>query len=170
MPALEQPARVGALDNPKWEDFAKHIVAGETQVKAYELAFGNDHPSVGVSASQLIRQEPVARRIAELRKIGLGSSPVLTLARKRTILRDIVETAPGTIDENSPLCQSYKRRIDKDGGETIEYELPNKLKALELDAKLAGELNGSPQSLRISMFAPGQAIEVEAEFVTDSQE
>lgn len=168
MPTLDlDTPRVGALDNPRWEKFCEYIVAGETQTRAYQLAFGTTADSARQSGSELMRLPAVSKRLMELRMFGLGSSPILTLARKRTILRDIVETAPGAIDEHSPLCQSYKIRRDKDGGETIEYELPNKLKALELDAKLAGELNGSPQSVRISMFAPGQSIEVEAEFVRD---
>jgi len=78
-----------------------------------------------------------------------------------------VLTAPGQIDENDPLCQSFKRRIRKlgksgDTEETIEYELPNKLTALELDAKLAGELlRTTPPSIRVSMFAQNLAIGVE---------
>lgn len=162
----------GALDNPKWEQFAQFIVAGEDQNKAYSLAFGNTHESVVVSASQLVRKQPVSDRIAELRRIGLGSAPILTLTEKRAFLASVVRTAPGKIDESDPLCQSFKKRIttQKSGEteETIEYELPNKLKALELDAKLAGELNGSPASVRISMFGQGQTVDVEASFVPDS--
>jgi len=80
---------------------------------------------------------------------------VLTLADKRGFLHSVVTTAPGKIDENNPLCQSFKRRITtKKGGDTeeiIEYELPNKLKALELDAKLAGELQDATAGDRLSV-------------------
>lgn len=157
-----------ALDNPRWEQFAQWIVAGEGQAKSYSLAFGNEHDSVRVSASDLIRNPIVASRISELRKLGLGSSPVLTLQEKRAFLRSVVTTPAGHIDENSPLANSVKRRRDADGNETVEVEMPSKLKALELDAKLAGELQaGGAPTIRISMYGQGEvqveAIEVGAE-------
>ena len=85
---------------------------------------------------------------------------VLTLAEKRQYLRRVVLTAIGDVDPSSDLCQSYKRR--EEGGdrgrlkrgqeesgneehepeaEVIEIKMPDKLRAIELDARLAGELN-----------------------------
>lgn len=152
-----------ALDNAKREKFCEYIIAGETQAKAYELAYGLMTDSVDSCASELVRIQSVADRIMELRKSGLGDSAFLSLKEKRSFLRSVVRTAPGEIDETSPLCQSFKVRKDK-YGETREYELPNKLKALELDAKLAGELNsGGAPSVRISMY--GQVAEVVVEAV-----
>lgn len=152
-----------ALDNPRWEQFAQFIVAGETQLKAYELAFGNSHPSVVVSASQLVDKQPVSDRIHELRRIGLGSSPILTLQEKRMDLASVWRTPVGKLDENHHLVQSVKRKRDKDGNESVEIEMVNKLKALELDAKLAGELNsGGAPTVRISMYAQAAEVQVEA--------
>lgn len=134
-----------ALDNPRWEQFAQWIVAGKQQIEAYALAFGNSSDGAAVNASRLVDKQPVSDRIAELRRVVTSGLPVLSLQEKRSFLRSVVNTPAGKIDENDPLCQSYKRRVrtDKDGGitEEYEYDLPNKLKALELDAKLAGELD-----------------------------
>lgn len=163
------PARVGALDNPRWEKFCEHIINGATQVLAYQLAFGGDINGAGSLASRLMDNPKIQGRLGSLRKLtGVGNS-VLSLAEKRAGLAAAWRTPIADVDEKHPLAQSVKRTKDKDGNETVTIEMVNKLKALELDAKLAGELNGSPQSLRISMFAPGQAIEVEAQFVADEK-
>lgn len=74
---------------------------------------------------------------------------VLSAQEKRAFLADIVRTPVGEVTENSPLCQSYK--IDNEG--KIEYKMPDKLKALELDAKLAGELREQAQVSATFNFA-----------------
>ena len=56
---------------------------------------------------------------------------------RRARLAKIVRTPVGEVDENSPLAQKLKR--DKDGN-VIEISMPDKLKALEMDAQFAGEL------------------------------
>lgn len=68
---------------------------------------------------------------------------ILSLAEKRRYLATIVRTPVGDVTERSPLAQKVKRRVDKDGGSSEEIELPGKLRAIELDARLAGELDGS---------------------------
>jgi hypothetical protein len=72
---------------------------------------------------------------------------ILSLVEKREYLASIVRTPVGDVDENSKLAQKVKRKHyrQKDGSETDEeeIELPGKLRAIELDAKLAGELDSS---------------------------
>lgn len=132
------------LDNPRWEQFAQFIVAGRDQKEAYSLVFGSSDRTCEVNSSDLIRKQPVSDRISELRRSVSNMLPVLSLAEKREFLRSVVKTEVGKIDENSPLTQSYKRRVstDKNGQSTeeIEFKMPDKLRAIELDAKLAGEL------------------------------
>lgn len=70
---------------------------------------------------------------------------ILSLKEKREYLASIVRTPVGDVTENSPLAQKVKRtsRTDKGGTtDTEEIELPGKLRAIELDARLAGELDG----------------------------
>lgn len=68
------------------------------------------------------------------------------MSEKRSFLRSVVTTPIGGITEHSVLAQSFKRssRTSRDGATVDDYELrmPDKLRALELDAKLAGELDG----------------------------
>lgn len=74
-----------------------------------------------------------------------GNPAILTLKEKREYLASIVRTPVGDVTENSPLAQKVKRtsRTDKGGTtDTEEIELPGKLRAIELDARLAGELDG----------------------------
>src|SRR5947207_15918211 len=59
------------LRNPKWEEFAQAYVGSETAgnaARSYALVYGKPEVtrSVNASACQLIRLNPVARRIAEL--------------------------------------------------------------------------------------------------------
>lgn len=76
-------------------------------------------------------------------------TPVLSLAEKRTFLRSVVTTPIGQVDENSPLAQSVKRRaITTRNGDTCheaEIKTCDKLRALELDARLARELGTDDQ-------------------------
>lgn len=72
---------------------------------------------------------------------------ILSLREKREYLAEVVRTPVGKVDEDHPLAQRVKRstRTDKDGQthETEEIEIPGKLRAIELDAKLAGELDAA---------------------------
>lgn len=70
---------------------------------------------------------------------------ILSLKEKREYLASVVRTPVGSVNEDSPLAQKVKRssRTDKRGEttETEEIEIPGKLRAIELDARLAGELD-----------------------------
>ena len=94
-------------------------------------------PSGSASASRLLRNVNVRERISELQKEG-AKSTVLTLAHKRKILHDMITTPLSDVNEHSPFCQSAE--IGKTG-KVKKVTMPDKLRALELDAKLAGELN-----------------------------
>ncbi len=85
----------------------------------------------------MLRNVNVRERISELQKEG-AKSTVLTLAHKRKILHDMITTPLSDVNEYSPFCQSAE--IGKNG-KVMKVTMPDKLRALELDAKLAGELN-----------------------------
>jgi hypothetical protein len=73
----------------------------------------------------------VRSRISEL-KAAADEGAVMSLREKRLFLAEIVRTPIGKVDESSPLCQGFRRT---DTGLTVT--MPDKLQAIELDAKLA---------------------------------
>lgn len=74
-----------------------------------------------------------------VQKLHRLSATLLTVAERRAFLAMVVRTPLSEIDENSPLCQSFKVTKNEFGGST-EYKMVDKLRASELDAKMAGEL------------------------------
>lgn len=124
--------------NQRQEKFAQLIVAGTPTTDAYCSAYGTKpSPATYASASRLLTHDKVKARISSLRAV-VESIAVLSLAEKRKFLRDVVTTPVGHVDENNPLAERVKH------GPLGEREvwMPSKLRAMELDAKLAGELDG----------------------------
>lgn len=88
---------------------------------------------------------------------------ILSLVEKREYLASIVRTPIGNVNEDSPLAQKVKRRSDKDGSRTEEIELPGKLRAIELDARLAGELDSNRNgngSINLNILTNQAAVQV----------
>lgn len=120
---------------------------GGNALAAYKVAFpdrqGSDE-NLGASAVR-VRDKPWVQ--AEIKRaLGSESVPVfLTLADKRQFMRDLVTQDVRTALAQKPhLVQRLKvrERVMEDGTveRTTEITLPDKLRAVELDAKLAGEL------------------------------
>jgi hypothetical protein len=63
-----------------------------------------------------------------------AGSAVLTYAQKRAFCARVMRSAAAPLPHDSPLWQSIKHT--KDG---VEYRLPDKLKAIELDNDLSGD-------------------------------
>ena len=71
---------------------------------------------------------------------------VLTLAEKRAFLASVVRTPIGEVDEKSTLCQEISDEEDPATGRSRRrVKMPDKLKAIDLDAKLSGELKPETQ-------------------------
>jgi len=123
----------------RWRRFAELVVAGETGKAAYFAAFPRcrSERAAEVNASRLMRQPAVAAHVGLLRRElaeRAMSELVLTARERREFLAKVVRAVPAELDAQSSLCQSYKETKG-----VREVKLPCKLKALELDAKLAGE-------------------------------
>jgi len=65
---------------------------------------------------------------------------LLTMHERRAFTAAVARTPIGRVDENSPLAQKVRRRVGKDGTTIEEIAMPDKLRAVELDAKLSGDL------------------------------
>ena len=132
--------------------FCRYYVIGESATEEYLKAYCcSDRRCAKAAGSRLLTNVNVQERLGALRKEA-DTTATLTLAMKRAYLRLVVLTPIGHVDLNSNLCQSVTSRrlrgnptnqtseIVCDGDDIIAIKMPDKLKALELDARLAGEL------------------------------
>lgn len=141
----------------KRQRWAELVATGTNPAKAYATVWvGNQSPDAcrrGVS--RLSRNASVMEEVSRIRKrveMEAGGA-VMTLLEKRRYLAEIVRTPVGQLSPMSPLAQEVKRAkplataeqpalFTAEQVEATEWEtvrMPDKLKAIELDAKLAGE-------------------------------
>ena len=104
------------LSNPRRERFAQHVAEAGNGAAAYRLTYGVNGASAEAAASRLLRNDKVRERVTELQGAA-ATAAVLTLERKRQILADIAE------------------------GRQQEAKISDRLRAIELDARLAGEFH-----------------------------
>ena len=154
--APKAPAPTRAL-SARQEKFCALYASGKTATEAYRESYGNTKTAEAAS-SRLLTNVKVRARVTALQQ-ATALSAVLTLAEKRAFLRSVVLTPLGDIDERSILCQSAEyvtnggvrgklRKGHASGGNeetepettTVKLKMCDKLRAIELDAKLAGEL------------------------------
>jgi phage terminase small subunit len=122
------------LDNPRHEAFAQAVAKGSKGADAYRKGYGKEVASARQRACELMKDRDISERIKELQSKS-ADGVALTLREMHDFLRSTLLTAPGSIDENNPLCQSFKYT------ETMrELKMCDKLRALELAAKLQGML------------------------------
>lgn len=123
------------LKNAKHERFAQLIALGEPKGAAYEKVFGKKVPQ---NATALLKTPDVVARVQQIREEA-AKKTAISLEEINAFLADIIRTPIGKVNETSPLCQSFK--VTMTG---TEYKMPDKLRALELAAKLAGYLKDTP--------------------------
>src|SRR5450432_1937652 len=99
-----------ALANPKRELFAQQVAAGTPAGRAYAELYGN-RKTPDAAASRLLKI--VKPRVAEIQR-KLEDSTLLTMQRRREIAREIAEDRAA--------------------------KAADRIRAVELDAKLSGEL------------------------------
>jgi phage terminase small subunit len=126
--------------NHRQRKFAE-LVAGGTVAKA---AYFEAYPRCRAESTaeresvRLLKDPGVAATIEGLRRDavrGAQKKNVLSKEERRQFLARVIRCAPAEVTEHDSIAQSYKV-TDK----SHEVKLPDKLRALELDAKLAGEL------------------------------
>lgn len=121
----------------KERNFCRNLIGGMNQRTAYLSAGYNasSTESADAAASQVKARPRVSEYLRQLREAAFTAN-VLSLAEKRDFLARAVRTPLSSISADSDLAQGIK--YDREGN--AELKIPDKLKALELDAKLAGEL------------------------------
>lgn len=147
------------LKNQKHERFAQLIATGVSATEAYTKVYRKKGKVAGSAGGRLLKNVGIQQRLSELQQKA-ETKAVLTLAEKREFLRRVVMTPVGEVDQDSDLCQEYTKRFEA-GGETnpdfevVKIKTPCKLKALELDAKLAGEFK---EKVEVSVDGLGELL------------
>ncbi len=107
--------------NPRHEVFCQKVASGASASAAYHQVYGTSGATAEASASRLLRNAKVSERIRELQSEA-AQATVMSLTEMRGLLREIA-----TDKENPPAAR---------------------VRAIELDARLAGEM---PASLRATL-------------------
>ncbi len=122
------------LTNPRWEQFAQRVATGESATSAYRALYNASTKSAEAHGCRLVKSGKVSARIAELQGEA-AKTCVMTIATRRELL--------------ARFAQSETERT------------ADRIRALELDAKLAGDLKGDSMTLN--------ATAVSAQMLTEEQ-
>lgn len=134
------------LDAVDHERFSQFVAASVTPLDAYKKVYPkSSQKSAQANAYRLIETDRVKRRVKFLQS---ESSQDCRLSKKQRMdmLCDVLETSPGKIDQDSPLCQSYKhsrkvvgRGEEAEEWETDEIKICDKMKAHDILNRMCGD-------------------------------
>ncbi len=129
------------LDNPRHERFAQLIAEGKVrQFEAYKAVYLDVTDSTAyVNASKLLADTDISARVSDIQRQMLEKLELLTLAKKRSLLAQFA-----TADLSKPPEELLKLangvKYDRETGRVAEIRLPSKIDAIQLDARIMGEL------------------------------
>ncbi len=124
--------------------FALAVFSGMTHRAAYQMAYPSASlRTAEVQSSRLMQRADISQTLAQLRS-QVEAKAILSLQEKRAYLARVVRTSATELVAGSELIQSVS--TEKDG--SINLKMPDKLRAIYLDARLAGEI----QSLQPPQF------------------
>lgn len=127
------------LKNSKHERFAQLVAAGESQGQAWASVYKTTLEVGMASSSRALRDvKGLSDRILELKQAS-ATSNTLTMQERRECLAELKRCVVNQLSLDSPLINRIKRTFGE-SGESVEIWLPDKLRAIELDARLSGEL------------------------------
>ena len=134
--------------NPKQKKFVNSVASGDSATNAYIEVYGCQKGSAASAASRLMSQPNIIEELERL-KVAAEKETFMDIDQKRAMLAEIIMTPPWNLDPKSPLAQSVKikRKTLSDGTveEDITVRMPCKLRAMEMDTKLSGDLSRSGQ-------------------------
>lgn len=152
--------------SPQQSIFAQKIVEGYPQAKAYRIAYSKGSKvkdsTCQANASRLLRIAKIAREIERLRKL-IEDDTVMSVKYKRQVLKRIVDTPLGAINEGSPLAQSITESADG----AIKITKPSIVAAIAEDNKLAGHYPADKLELT---GKDGDPMQVQHDITTDRME
>ena len=130
---------------PQQQEFVNKVASGDSATTAYVNIYNCKKESASSAASRLLKKPNIKNELSRLKKAA-EKNTLMGIQHKRALLTEMILSPAVGIDPNSPLVQNVKikRRTLPDGTieEDITVTLPDKLKAIELDAKLSGQFKG----------------------------
>ena len=131
------------LENTRHEHFCQLVAKGASLRDACRKTCEKPAGYSGTGGSKLMRTAQIRARVSELQEEGARDTAYTLQDAHRPEpvegLRSIIEATPAGMDENSPVCQYFKRT--KDG---IVCRFPDKLRALEDAMHLQGFFRETP--------------------------
>lgn len=118
------------LTNVRWEQFAQRVASGDSAAAAYRAAYGVNGASADTAASRLLRRVEVSLRVADLRRQAAGASAVEDARTAARVAGKVV------------LALAKKRELLAGFATARKLDVKDRMRAIELDARLAGELKG----------------------------
>ena len=153
--------------NAKQKKFVNSVASGDFATDAYIEVYGCQKGSAASAASRLMGQPNIIEELERL-KVAAEKETFMDIDQKRAMLAEIIMTPPWNLDPKSPLAQSVKikRKTLPDGTveEDITVRMPCKLRAMEMDTKLSGDLSRSGQR------NDGDTLQIVEERVRDAQQ
>ena len=143
--------------NERQAEFCRLRALGTRVGKSYMIAYRRSDMSnfLACQAAWKLMQLPhVAAYYKELQDAAFNAN-VLALSEKRAFLADVVRTGVGDVTAKDKLAQSVRYH----NGELVELKVPDKIKAIELDAKLAGELKETGMQINLQMNLINERLE-----------
>ena len=125
---------------PKEREFCKFLATGIPVYRAFFQAGykATTNKYASMKGSAIAARPNCAKYISELKE-SQWLSTVMSMAEKRALMAEIARAKPSDITEDS-LVASIS--IDGEGNRSIQGpKVSDKLKAIELDARISGELS-----------------------------
>lgn len=137
---------------PQQQEFVNKVASGDSATTAYVNIYNCKKESASSAASRLLKKPSIKNELSRLKKAA-EKNTLMGIQHKRALLTEMILSPAVGIDPKSPLVQNVKikRRTLPDGTveEDITVTLPDKLKAIELDAKLSGQFFGHVSYARL---------------------
>jgi len=134
-------------------------VRGKSLAKSYEAAgYAVTHSKYAAIRGAKIENRPhVQKYMAELRE-SVWVQNAMSIAEKRSLLAEVARAKPEEINEESPIASLS---VDGEGNRSIQGpKVSDKLKAIELDSRLSGELSGEDNKNQVLIQLVNDRLEI----------
>jgi phage terminase small subunit len=134
-------------------------VRGKSLAKAYEAAgYAVTHSKYAAIRGAKIENRPHVQKYMEELKESVWVQNAMSIAEKRSLLADVARAKPADITEESPIASLS---VDGEGNRSLQGpKVGDKLKAIELDSRLSGELSGDDSKNQVLIQLVNDRLEI----------